>query len=109
MSDDAIPASDPSQQPQDSGDAGLPTKPESSGTAPAAWTDLALNKKVPEAAPACDNPVDSLMALIEPIGIRATPTVIFENGQRGQGNMLASVLRERLARAETGGRQASAN
>ena len=44
MSDDAIPASDPSQQPQDFGDAGLPTKPESSGTAPAAWTDLALRE-----------------------------------------------------------------
>jgi predicted DsbA family dithiol-disulfide isomerase len=75
-----------------------------------AWTDLTLNRKVPEAAPDCDNPVDSLMALIQPIGIRATPTMVFENGQRGQGNMLASVLRERLARAETaGGRQASAN
>lgn len=44
MSDDAIPASDPSQQPQDFGDAGLPTAPESSGTAPAAWTDLALRE-----------------------------------------------------------------
>lgn len=44
MSDDAIPASDPSQQPQDSGDAGLPTAPDSSGTAPAAWTDLALRE-----------------------------------------------------------------
>ena len=44
MSDDAIPASDPSQQPQDSGDAGLPTAPDSSGTEPAAWTDLALRE-----------------------------------------------------------------
>ena len=44
MSDDAIPASDPSQQPQDSGDAGLPTSPDSSGTEPAAWTDLALRE-----------------------------------------------------------------
>ena len=44
MSDDAIPASDPAQQPQDSGDSGLPTAPDSAGTAPAAWTDLALRE-----------------------------------------------------------------
>lgn len=44
MSDDAIPASDPSQQPQDSGDARLSTVPDSSGTEPAAWTDLALRE-----------------------------------------------------------------
>lgn len=44
MSDDAIPANDPSQQPQDSGDAGLPSAPDSSGTEPAAWTDLALRE-----------------------------------------------------------------
>ncbi len=74
-----------------------------------AWTDLTLNKKVPEAAPACDNPVDSLMALIQPIGIRATPTMIFSNGQRGQGNMQVSALQERLARAESVSRHASAN
>lgn len=73
-----------------------------------AWTELTLNKKVPEAAPACDNPVDALMALIQPIGIRATPTMIFSNGQRGQGNMQVSALQERLARAESS-RQAGAN
>ena len=44
MSDDAIPASDPAQQPQDSCDSGLPTAPDSAGTAPAAWTDLALRE-----------------------------------------------------------------
>ena len=52
-----------------------------------AWIDLAMLKKPPEAAPTCDNPVNSIMALRESIGIRATPTVIFENGDRAQGNI----------------------
>lgn len=65
-----------------------------------AWVDLALLRKAPDAAPTCDNPVDAVMALLPTIGIRATPTIIFENGQRGQGSMLESTLRERLVLAE---------
>ena len=64
-----------------------------------AWIDLAMLKKPPEAAPTCDNPVNSIMALRESIGIRATPTVIFENGDRAQGSMMEGTLRARLALA----------
>jgi len=64
-----------------------------------AWLDLALRKKVPEAPPTCDNPVDSNVSLGQSIGVRATPTVIFENGERVQGGLPASALRVRLDQA----------
>ncbi len=44
-----------------------------------AWLDLALRKKAPARA-ACDNPVDAIVTLGQSIGVRATPTMFFENG-----------------------------
>ena len=72
-----------------------------------AWLDLALRKKAP--APAtCDNPVESIVALGQTIGVRATPTLFFENGERQQGGMSANVLRMRMDLAAKESRQAKA-
>ena len=72
-----------------------------------AWLDLALRKKAPAAA-TCDNPVDSIVALGQTIGVRATPTVFFENGERQQGGMSPADLRLRLDLASKEGRPAKA-
>ena len=60
-----------------------------------AWLDLALRKKAPSPA-TCDNPVESIVALGQSIGVRATPTLFFENGERHQGGMSLSDLRTRM-------------
>ena len=70
-----------------------------------AWLDLALRKKAPAAA-TCDNPVESIVALGQSIGVRATPTLFFENGERQQGGMSASDLRTRMDLAAKESRQA---
>ena len=72
-----------------------------------AWLDLALRKKAPAAA-SCDNPVDSIVALGQALGVRATPTLFFENGERQQGGMAANDLRLRLELAAKDSRQAKA-
>ncbi len=61
-----------------------------------AWLDLALRKKVPVAPPTCENPVESIVQLGQSIGVRATPTLFFENGERVQGGMPLAQLRARL-------------
>jgi hypothetical protein len=71
-----------------------------------AWLDLVLRQKLPGALPTCDNPVAANFSLLQSVGIRATPTVVFENGQRGQGNMLASAVRERLDQNRTDAQRA---
>lgn len=72
-----------------------------------AWLDLALRKKVPAAA-TCDNPVESNVALGQSLGVRATPTLIFENGERQQGGMPLADLRARLDAVARESRQAKA-
>lgn len=72
-----------------------------------AWLDLALRKKAPTQA-RCDNPVDSVLALGQSLGVRATPTLFFENGDRQQGGMSLSDLRIRLELAAKESRQAKA-
>jgi thiol:disulfide interchange protein DsbC len=72
-----------------------------------AWLDLALRKKAPSPA-TCDNPVESNVALGQSIGVRATPTLFFENGERQQGGMSLGDLRMRLDLAAKEGRQAKA-
>ncbi len=74
---------------------------------PKAWLDLALRKKVPAAA-TCDNPVESNVALGQSLGVRATPTLIFENGERQQGGMPLADLRARLDAVAKESRQAKA-
>lgn len=72
-----------------------------------AWLDLALRKKAPAQAN-CENPVESIVALGQTIGVRATPTLFFENGERQQGGMSANDLRTRMDLAAKEGRQARA-
>ena len=72
-----------------------------------AWLDFALRKKAP--APAtCDNPVESIVTLGQSLGVRATPTLFFENGERQQGGMQLADLRTRIDVASKEGRQAKA-
>ena len=72
-----------------------------------AWLDLALRKKAPAQA-TCDNPVDSIVALGQSIGVRATPTLFFENGERQQGGLSATDLRVRMDLAAKESQQAKA-
>ena len=72
-----------------------------------AWLDLALRKKAPAAA-TCENPVESILAFGQSIGVRATPTLFFENGERQQGGSSLNDLRTRLDLAAKEGRQAKA-
>lgn len=73
-----------------------------------AWLDLALRKKVPAAAPTCENPVESTVQFGQSIGVRATPTLFFENGERVQGGMPLAQLRARLDQVALEVRQAKA-
>ena len=72
-----------------------------------AWLDLALRKRPPAQA-TCDNPLESIVALGQSIGVRATPTLFFENGERQQGGMSAKDLHARLDSAAKESRQAKA-
>lgn len=72
-----------------------------------AWLDLALRKKAPPAAN-CENPVDAIVTLGQSLGVRATPTLFFENGDRQQGGMSLTDLRNRLDIAAKESRQAKA-
>lgn len=71
-----------------------------------AWLDLALRKKVPTGPATCDNPVESIVELGQSMGVRATPTLFFENGERVQGGMQLAALRARLDATAKDARQA---
>lgn len=59
-----------------------------------AWLDLAASDvpKVPTAAPSCSNPVDKVLALGQSLGVSATPTLFFVNGERMSGGLPADRL-----------------
>ena len=65
-----------------------------------AWRELTTLRRLPAASPNCPNPIEANLAMSQALGIRATPTLVFEDGQRAQGSLPTGVLRERLARAE---------
>jgi len=62
----------------------------------AAWIDLALRGKQPSASPSCDNPVAKTLELGRKLGVNSTPTLFLASGERIQGGMSASDLREIL-------------
>ena len=64
-----------------------------------AWRSLTTHERVPEAAANCANPIDANLAMVPSIGIRATPTLIFADGRRGQGNLATAAVEERLERS----------
>ena len=59
-----------------------------------AWLDLAASEvaKVPTASPGCPNPVDKVLALGQSLGVNATPTLFFVNGERMSGGLPADRL-----------------
>jgi hypothetical protein len=63
-----------------------------------AWQDLTLRQQAPQAKD-CDNPVQSVVALGDSLGLRATPTVVFRNGVRVQGALSTGTLLARLDQA----------
>ncbi len=64
-----------------------------------AWIDLALDGKVPAAAPTCDNPVDKTLALGRSLRVQSTPTIILADGERFAGAIGAADLRKVLDRS----------
>lgn len=65
-----------------------------------AWLDLALNGKVPAASPTCANPVEKNLDLGHRLGVTATPTLIFANGERISGGMQVADLTEQLEKSK---------
>jgi thiol:disulfide interchange protein DsbC len=63
-----------------------------------AWLDLALNGKPPAASPTCPNPVEKNLDLGHRLGVTATPTLIFANGERISGGLQVADLTEQLER-----------
>jgi thiol:disulfide interchange protein DsbC len=51
---------------------------------------------VPVAKPSCANPVEKNMALGQRLGVSATPTLIFANGERVSGMLQLGDLNEQL-------------
>ena len=73
-----------------------------------AWLDLALRKKAPVSPPTCENPVEAIVDFGQSLGVRATPTLFFENGERVQGGLPLAALRARLDQVSRDARTAKA-
>lgn len=74
---------------------------------PKAWLDLALRRKPPVLNIACDHPVDKVLELGKTLGVRATPTLIFANGERTSGGLPATRLRVMLDEVAAAARPAA--
>jgi len=61
-----------------------------------AWLDLALNGNPPQASPSCANPVEKNLELGRRLGVSATPTLIFADGERVSGLLQLADLTEQL-------------
>jgi len=62
-----------------------------------AWTDWMVNNNQP-AAGSCDTPIEKNLALSQKIGVRATPTIFFANGERIPGAIPVTQLEQELDR-----------
>jgi thiol:disulfide interchange protein DsbC len=51
---------------------------------------------VPQAATACDDPIDKVLQLGRSLGVNSTPTLILANGERLSGGLSAPDLRSLL-------------
>jgi thiol:disulfide interchange protein DsbC len=69
-----------------------------------AWLELAASEtpKVPTASPTCANPVDKVLALGQSLGVGATPTIFFANGERMSGGLSADRLESLLDEVASG-------
>ncbi len=61
-----------------------------------AWTDWAMNGKLPEGAASCDTPLDKVADLGRKLGITSTPTLIFTSGKRILGAYPAKEIEKAL-------------
>lgn len=61
-----------------------------------AWLELALNGKPPAASTSCANPIEKNLELGRRLGVNATPTLIFPNGERISGGMQLADLIQKL-------------
>ena len=63
-----------------------------------AWLDLAASEvpKTPTASPTCANPVDKVLTLGQALGVSATPTLFFANGERMSGGLPSERLESLL-------------
>ena len=68
-----------------------------------AWLELAASAKpkIPEASPACPNPVDKLIEAGQRLGVNSTPTLFLANGERVSGGLAADDLKDLLDRSAT--------
>jgi len=62
-----------------------------------AWNDWMVNGNQPAAA-VCDTPIEKNLALSQKIGVRATPTIFFANGERIPGAIPVAQLEQELDR-----------
>jgi thiol:disulfide interchange protein DsbC len=65
-----------------------------------AWLDLMLKDVAVAAAPACENPIDKVLAFGHEKRITGTPTIFFEDGERVPGAMPIAAFEKRLADAK---------
>jgi thiol:disulfide interchange protein DsbC len=65
-----------------------------------AWLDLMLKDVAVAAAPACENPIDKVLAFGREKRITGTPTIFFEDGERVPGAMPIAAFEKRLADAK---------
>jgi thiol:disulfide interchange protein DsbC len=67
-----------------------------------AWTELMLNKKVPEGKGDCTNPIEANLELGQKLGIQGTPAIILTDGRRIPGFLPAAELDKRITQASGG-------
>jgi len=65
-----------------------------------AWSDMMLRDKDPKVAK-CKNPVASIKAAAQKLGISGTPTIYFEDGTQASGALPTEALEERLKKASS--------
>jgi thiol:disulfide interchange protein DsbC len=65
-----------------------------------AWLDLALRGRTPQAPASCANPVEKNVALGQSLGVNATPTLVFANGERVGGSLQLADLTDLLDQAK---------
>lgn len=66
-----------------------------------AWNDFMLKHSGPEAQSSCDTPVDKIIEFGQKKGIRATPTLIFADGEIIPGAVPAAKLEQMLNKLGT--------
>ncbi len=64
-----------------------------------AWTDWAMNGRLPEGVASCDTPLDKVADLGRKLGVNSTPTLIFSSGKRILGAYPAIEIEKAMSAA----------